>query len=216
MMILTGHPAPIVEAAFSADGAALLSVDGEGGMRLWDLNTGETRRKTDGSVGWATFTPDGKQILFTDNDDGWAYLLDIETGKGKPLSDHEAEYLFSPDGTRCVERSYSSLEWRRFPSWKRVKTWDISLPDVWEEYQQFVFSPDGRILAGVSDRGVYLFDVATGKRRPLRAFEPTGRSDPGRGERPRRLPLRRGDREAPPAARVRADPVRTSPGLPPG
>jgi WD40 repeat protein len=177
MMILTGHPAPIEEVAFSADGAALLSVDGEGGLRLWDLNTRQARRKMDGGLDSPTFTPDGKHILCTDGDDGWAYLLDIETGEWKPLrlsgDDPANAYLFSPDGTRCVVRYGSKLEWRQLPSWKRVKTWDISFPEDTEEFQQFVFSPDGRTLAGVTDCGVYLFDVATRKRRPLPAFEPT-------------------------------------------
>jgi WD40 repeat protein len=159
--------------------------------RLWDMGGG--KRTEIGGLNDIVFTPDGKYLFVTDDDDGWAYLIDVKTGGiRKVLPDHDPPggFTFSRVGTRCVRYGWSTekdaptLEWWKYPSWKLYRTWDI-FSDEAEKFDLLVFGPRDRVLAGMNADGVNLYDVATGKRRarhpfklgqrrPLLAFDPDG------------------------------------------
>ena len=62
--ILKGIKEPVKRVEFSPDGTTLLSVDAHDRVRLWDLETRETRWALDGTrYSSATFTPDGRHVL---------------------------------------------------------------------------------------------------------------------------------------------------------
>jgi WD40 repeat protein len=132
-------------------------------------------------VGHVAFTPNGKHLFLTDDDDGWAYLMDVRTWEVKQIlqdQDPPGVLIFSHDGRRCVrygwhaETDAPTLEWWKYPSWKLYRTWDI-FSDEEERFAVLVLSPDDRTLAGMNPQGVHLYDVATGKRRAHLPFKPS-------------------------------------------
>jgi WD40 repeat protein len=132
-------------------------------------------------VGHVAFTPDGKHLFLTDDDDGWSYLIDVKTWGVKqvlPGQDPPGEFFFSRDGRRCVrygwhgEKETPTLEWWKYPSWKLYRTWDI-FSDEEERFAFLAFSPDDRTLAGMNLQGVHLYDVATGNRCAHHPFKPS-------------------------------------------
>jgi WD40 repeat protein len=131
-------------------------------------------------VGHVAFTPDRNHLFITDDDDGCAYLIDMKTWGVKQVLPNEGPpggFTISSDGTRCAghgwhgEKGAPTLEWRKYPSWERYKTWDI-FSDESERFEALAFSPDDRTLAGMNRQGVHLYDVATGERRGHHPFKP--------------------------------------------
>jgi WD40 repeat protein len=131
-------------------------------------------------VGHVAFTPNGKHLFVTDDDDGWSYLIDVKTWEVKQILPDQSPpgvFIFSHDGRRCVrygwhgEKGVPTLEWWKYPSWKLYRTWDI-FSDEEERFAVLVFSPDDRTLAGMNLLGVHLYDVATGKRLAHHPFTP--------------------------------------------
>jgi WD40 repeat protein len=202
MLFLQGHTQPVDQVFFSPDGALLLSVAFGGAMRLWDLSSRQPRpwqlgqglERPEIPVGAAAFVPNSRKLVVTDNDDGWVYVIDVNTGAVQqvaPKHDPPGCFTFSRGGTRCVRYGWSgekdapTLEWWKYPSWKCYRTWDI-FADESEQFASLAFSPDDRTLAGINGSGVDLYDVATGRRRahhplklgqqrPLLLFHPDGR-----------------------------------------
>ena len=77
-----GHTDQVFGAAVSADGRRLLSGGKDGTVRLWDVESGEERRRLDGA-GWVTsvaFSRDGSQALIG-RIDGLTRLWDVDNWK---------------------------------------------------------------------------------------------------------------------------------------
>jgi WD40 repeat protein len=194
MLLLQGHTKPVVSVSYSPTGGWMVSRAWGGGMCLWDLAArqprlwdmgGGKRRMELGPLDTVVFTPDGKHLFVTDDDDGWAYLIDVKTGNiRKVLPDHDppGSFTFARGGKRCVRYGWSdqkdvpTLEWWKYPSWKLYRTWDI-FSDEAEKFDLLAFGPKDSILAGMNADGVDLYDVATGKRRARRPFK-LGRGRP--------------------------------------
>jgi WD40 repeat protein len=196
MLVLKGHKDPIQRVAFSPDGRTLMSVDRMDHVRVWDTPGGALRWSVDdGFFNSAAFSPDGRHVITVNRDGNRAtdgagqprsafdrenpvLLRDIATGAVTPLQlacDHSLTPFglkFSTDGTRCVaQNGYSGdlLNWWAYPSWEPLPSWNLLDLGV-GRFRSFVFSPDGKTLAGMNGGGVRLMDVASGAVRHRHPF----------------------------------------------
>ena len=66
--VYEGEGLPIFSVAFSPDGRWLAAGSGGGGLRLWELETGQVRALAGHQAGLrsVTFSPDGRHLLSTD------------------------------------------------------------------------------------------------------------------------------------------------------
>ena len=98
-------------AAFSPDGARIVTASGDQTARIWDAATRQgvaVLRGHQGDVHSAAFSPDGSRIV-TASDDKTARIWDAATGQEiAVLRGHEGvvnSAAFSPDGSRIVTAS---------------------------------------------------------------------------------------------------------------
>jgi WD40 repeat protein len=110
-LILAGHEGRVFSAAFSPDGARIVTASADYTARIWDAATGKditVLRRHEGSVASAAFSPDGARIV-TASGDNTARIWDAATGKEiMVLRGHEGSLrsaAFSPDGARIVTAS---------------------------------------------------------------------------------------------------------------
>lgn len=104
----------------SADGRLLLTTEDAGTMRLWDVETGRERWRTDAhlDVAGAKFSPDGRSILSSSHDNT-AKIWDVLTGQQASLLPHDAAVLSAV----WTERGASVLT---FDDNGDLKKWDLS------------------------------------------------------------------------------------------
>jgi WD40 repeat protein len=110
-MPLVGHEGMVRGAAFSPDGARVLTGSADKTARLWDSQSGQllaTLQGHEGSVLSVAFSPDGSRIL-TASVDKTARLWDSQSGQLLvTLQGHEDSVWragFSPDGSRILTGS---------------------------------------------------------------------------------------------------------------
>jgi eukaryotic-like serine/threonine-protein kinase len=182
------QPGDLTAAALGTDGRVLLAGCAGGGVRFWDMLSGQPLGQPaslSADIRVVALSPDGR-IGLAGSDDGTARLWEVATGRavGQPLV-HEAEVraaAFSPDGRLVLTGSDDG----------NARLWDaetgrpVGQPLAHRGWVQAVaFSPDGRtILTGSSDQSARLWDAATGRLlgQPLEhagavnavAFEPAG------------------------------------------
>jgi WD40 repeat protein len=157
----------IFSVAFSPDGTLLATGDAEGGLRLWQVDTGQLLFSYEGHLGWVwsiAFNVDG-QMLASCSSDKTIRLWDVNTGKClKILEEHTSSIwsiAFSPDGQMLASGSDEPI----------VRLWNVStgeccngLTGHTERVRSVAFSPDGRSLASGSDDGtVRLWDISAGQ-----------------------------------------------------
>jgi WD40 repeat protein len=186
MRLLTEYGRPIGKLTFSSDSRWLLATarpgsDGvynDGAVCLWDLAAGKSQALRLAS--FPVFTPDGRSILYV-GENGGRKLFDLASGKAAPLTLPGRgpwnfwRPLFAPDGSRLL--SFGSegiglargaiLYWTAYPGWQPIGEWRLNErfdPDLApRDILAVAFSPNGKVLAAVSERGLLLFDVETGK-----------------------------------------------------
>jgi WD40 repeat protein len=103
------HDARVMSAAFSPDGARVLTTSESGSPRLWDATTGAefARLAHDGEVWSAAFSPDGARVV-TAAIDHTARLWDAATGLELVRLAHDDRVMsaaFSRDGARVATAS---------------------------------------------------------------------------------------------------------------
>jgi WD40 repeat protein len=189
-----GFGASLYSAAFSPDGARIVTAEFFGTARIWDAVTGKQIKvlkqdydapSTQGkcsicvtdlsaaSVFSAAFGPDATRIV-TASADKTARIWDTATGKEiKVLRGHTGAVnsaAFSPDATRIVTASAD----------KTARIWDTAtgkeikvLRGHTGAVNSAAFSPDGaRIITASSDQSAYVWDANTGNKiTTLRGFE---------------------------------------------
>ena len=158
--------------AFSPDNETLVSIGDGKDIHIWNTKTGKL--KTNLTEQRKSHYPnsifsDGKTKIYV-NDDGTYTLLDVKTGKQKPiLKDFHSpiksleyppeSFEYSPDGKTIAIRDGNS-----------VLLWDIetdahraTLTGHLNTISSLVFSPDGQYLSTAADKTIYLWDTKTGE-----------------------------------------------------
>jgi WD40 repeat protein len=162
--------------ALSPGREAVAVADGNNGVILWELTSGEQRRfsvavkteeeDTDDPVSRLTFSADGR-TLFTLTEDGNLRLWEVVTGKIRLSREFRAPdnlLAVSPDGRllATADRTGGVLLWGTLTGRKLHRFAGHRGPVL-----ALAFSPDGRALAsGGWDSTVLLWDVAGSVRRP--------------------------------------------------
>ena len=81
-MTLTGHDGKVMSAAYSPDGARIVTASGDQTAKVWDAVTGKelmTLMGHDDLVRSVSYSPDGARIVTASND-GTAKIWDAKTG----------------------------------------------------------------------------------------------------------------------------------------
>ena len=161
---------PCLCAAFSPDGARIVSASEGRSLRLWDAATGrrvgEPLQGHTGRVVNVAFSADGTRIVSASADDTLR-IWDAATGKstGPALQGHTDSVinaLFLPDGTHIVSVSQDQT----LRMWEAATTRPVGKPLQGHASGVFsaAFSPDGtRIVSASDDRTLRLWDASTGE-----------------------------------------------------
>jgi WD40 repeat protein len=166
LVTFVGHAAAVNTAAYSRDGARLVTASDDHTVRIWDAATGEALWVLDhqSNVSTAAFSPDGKRVV-TASLDHTARVWDAATGKPvtPPLAhqDSVVSAAFDRDGTRVVTASLD----------KTARVWDaatgqpVTPPLLHDDIVQAAsFSPDGtRVITASLDKTARVWDAVTGK-----------------------------------------------------
>jgi len=173
------HAARVLSAAFSPDGAQVVTGSQDGTVKLWDAATGRLvrtlGRHSDRDLVFqvVAFSPDGTRAL-SGIDRGGMKLWDVTTGRliraidtnGVSQSGLARSVAFLPDGTRAL----AGLLDGKAALWdiatgQHLQTFDHGDPRIGGVVPVVVaFSPDGAALVTVGlDQKAKLWDAATGK-----------------------------------------------------
>ena len=158
------HTDNVSHAAFSPDGARIVTASWDGTARLWSAETGTLLHSLVGhteGVRHAAFSPDGARIVTASWDDT-ARLWSAATGTLlHTLEGHAADIshaAFSPDGARIVTASWDARLWS-------AETGALlhTLEGHTEGVSHAAFSPDGaRIVTASWDGTARLWSAETG------------------------------------------------------
>ncbi len=164
------HYAPVLQMAFSADGARLASVGGDGMVFIWDTATKQILRSLDGYVGEVRQVAASRGGLVAVGvgaeigADGSSTVLvgDTRTGRVLHLWQQQSTAVrgltISPDGTLlAVGSTHESYEGYYMPT-TQVQLWEVeSGREVWGvlhpslKIVRLVFTPDGTALSAQID-----------------------------------------------------------------
>jgi WD40 repeat protein len=164
--VLHGHTGSVFSAAFSPDGAQVVTASQDNTARLWGAKTGASLAVLQGHTGSVTsaaFGHDGAWVV-TASQDNTARLWDAAMGASLAvLRGHMASVTsaaFSPDGARVVTASQDNT----------ARVWDAAtgaslavLQGHTGSVHAGAFSPDGtQVVTASHDRTARLWDTATG------------------------------------------------------
>ncbi len=167
LAVLSGHHDIVTSAAYSPDGARIVTSSMDKTARIWDARTGAPLLVLSGHadrIPTAAFSPDGTRVV-TASHDKTARIWDARTGvEVATLSGHGDLLRFaaySPDGSRIVTGSND----------KTARVWDAATGRVLvvlSGHGGFVYSamysPDGkRIVTGSDDNTARIWDARTGQ-----------------------------------------------------
>jgi WD40 repeat protein/serine/threonine protein kinase len=166
LAVLSGHAGRVEYAAYSPDGARIVTGATDNTARIWDARTGLQLAVLSGHLNFvrtAVYSDDGSQIL-TCGMDKSLRLWDARTGAAlATFSGHDARPIsavFSPDGTRLLIASLDST----------ARVWDARTGDELlvlrghgDALQSAAYSPDGTRIVTVSrDKTGRIWEARTG------------------------------------------------------
>ncbi|MEA3278283.1 MAG: hypothetical protein U9Q81_23925, partial [Pseudomonadota bacterium] len=109
--------------AVAPDGRTLVSVDTDGTMKLWGVETEQVHAVLQGHIGQVyevAFSPDGRTLASGDSD-GTIKLWDAETGQDRAtLQGHASsveDVAFAPDGQTLASASKYRIKLWTAESW---------------------------------------------------------------------------------------------------
>lgn len=159
------HNDIVTYAEFSPEGQRVVTANKDNTGRVWDATTGEPITPPlahNSRVARARFSPDGRRVLTVAEKS--ARVWNATTGQPiTPPLPHSAEILqalFNPDGRSIMVASKD----------RTVRVWDTpaaqqnsrELP-IRGELRQTIFSKDNRLMLGVTDNTMRLWNVMTGE-----------------------------------------------------
>jgi len=167
------HPAEVIRAEFTPEGDQIITVDARYELRCWDAVTGTSLGTTIQVPPYHTptvdFSPDGRWMAVPAV--GGVRLVERANGDSSgilfPWTNAVGKVRFSRDGRRLAamgnHREVQLWSLPSDPSQSKV----LSHPDA---VRYFDFSRDGRYLATLSIRELFVWDVASGQmaRPPIR------------------------------------------------
>ena len=183
--------------SFSPDSRTIASVDYDGTVRLWDINTGRNINtfsvRADKLIDSVGFSPDGETIAIGSGQ-YTVGLWNMNTGRKiktlKATTDLIFDFFF---GSRLFQDTGRVRGISFSPDGRTIATghWDKDIARLWDvrtgrqikkltghtELCAVSFSPDGHTLVTGSDDGtIYLWDVKTGRQiKRLTAHADTGK-----------------------------------------
>ncbi len=164
--LLSGHTERVFSAAYSPDGARIVTASADKTARIWDARTGAELMVLEGHtdrIFAAAFSPDGTRIV-TGSRDKTARIWDARSGA--PLAvlsghgDRVSSAVYSPDGKRILTASWD----------KTAQVWDarsgarlVQLTGHAAVLYSAVYSPDGRFIVTASqDKTARIWDAEKG------------------------------------------------------
>jgi len=185
-----GHQEEVIKVAFSPDGARALSASRDGGIYIWDLESGRCLHRVLGAgfLSAIDFSPDGGRALCNDT-----HLRLVELETARPLARFESPgwisaLAFLPDGGSAVYgHKDNSVRWIELERGRELKRFDgqASQPECLACSHDGRFLVSGRIDAYDEPDVVLIWDLngAGTPRRPERimslvsclAFSPDSR-----------------------------------------
>jgi WD40 repeat protein len=158
----------IYRAAFSPDGTRLITVEQEGGMKLWDVETGQLKGKVapkgylENLMKSFEFSPDSRRLATYHFGDTRLWDANTAELRFKLPKSETTDATFSPDGRWLATASRDKQSAGRI--WN-VETGEVktTLPAIGEKTVSVIFNPQGTILATTNDKGVWLWEAATGE-----------------------------------------------------
>jgi WD40 repeat protein len=149
--------------AYSPDGQMLVSADGNGDIRLWEVSTGKKRQVLQGHVGivyCVRFSDDGT-TLASGGEDRTVRLWDVRSGRELATLRGHPENVwsldFSPNGKTLASAGGFVRVWDTTSAKERVT---LRPPPNSPRPQCLAFSPDGKTLAvGEIPGGLTLWDT---------------------------------------------------------
>lgn len=163
---LRGHTASLSAAAFSADGALLVTGSDDHSLRIWDGKTGQALRQLEGhrdSIRSVAFSPDGRRLL-SGGADRSARLFDavgaslLHSFGGQVGAVRTV--LFSPDGTQALTVDSGDRAWLWSASSGQLLA--ALAKATQKSHTAMAFSPDATRIASAGDE-LRLYDAATGQ-----------------------------------------------------
>jgi WD40 repeat protein len=157
----------IYRASFTPDSTALLTVEQEGGMKLWEIATGmrlgqvAPKGLLEGDIKGFEFSPDGQTVAtFTAGD---TRLWNVKTAELLFKLPHSegTDASFSPDNhwlaTASNDKQTAGKLWN-----VATRELKLALPPIGYKTSSVVFNADGTILATSNDKGIMLWDAQAG------------------------------------------------------
>jgi len=143
-----------VHAFTSPDQKYFFAIDDEGGMRLWQAESGALLSAIQGPrppIRNAVLSPAGRQIAICVERENMVHLYDCQSGQDHRLVGHTdfvSGLAFSPDGKTLATGSMDGT----IRLWQTATGQSLAtLPGHIQETTAVAFSPDGRTLASVAN-----------------------------------------------------------------
>ena len=162
--VVTGQPIATLEGpvrgvnhiTYSPDGNTLASVSRDETVRLWDIATNQNIETFKGSS-YAAFSPDGTMLVF--RKDSGLEVRNLIT-RDMAIIDGNDFMAFLPDSSMMLLRSFSGESRGSVSVWDAKTSTFITTLDseIFADWKQPIFSPDGQTLAIMGQDSTILFE----------------------------------------------------------
>jgi eukaryotic-like serine/threonine-protein kinase len=170
-------PSSVMTIAFAPDGRTLVSGEWDGMVRLWDASTGKLRATLTpniGRVSGVAISADGKILVTGGKGDEvklWDFSSGVETASFSAGHASISTLACSHSGMLATASGYGGSNGELVKD-ETVKLWNLTerTPQSTLEFpgaRALAFSPDGKSLAAVGTRNIYLWDTDTGQLRSV-------------------------------------------------